>query len=109
MSADLVWRSPLPDVDPTPALFHEEVLAGAARWPERVAVVDAAGGRSLTYGQLVDGARRLAGGLRAHGTRPGEVLALVAANGPDYPIVLLGALAAGLVVAPATRCSPPAS
>jgi non-ribosomal peptide synthetase component E (peptide arylation enzyme) len=65
MSADLVWRSPLPDVDPTPALFHEEVLAGAARWPERVAVVDAAGGRSLTYGQLVDGARYLAAAATA--------------------------------------------
>ena len=36
---------------------------------------------SATYGEIAEGARRLAGGLRAGGARDGDVLALVASNG----------------------------
>ena len=76
--------------------------AGPRRWPDRVALVDAATGGSATYGEIVDGARRLAGGLRAGGARDGDVLALVAGNGVGFPIVAHGALLAGLALAPAS-------
>jgi acyl-CoA synthetase (AMP-forming)/AMP-acid ligase II len=96
------WRSSHPDLDPAPALVHDEVLGEAARWPERVAVVDAGTGRSLPYAQLVERAGRLAGGLREHGARPGDVLSIVAANGTDFPVVAHGTLLAGLTLAPAS-------
>jgi acyl-CoA synthetase (AMP-forming)/AMP-acid ligase II len=94
-----VWRSSFPDVRVTPALLDAEVLAALDARPASVAVVDAASGRSLTRGQLADGARRLAAGLR--GIRVGETVAVVAANSADYAVVLYGALAAGAAVAQA--------
>jgi acyl-CoA synthetase (AMP-forming)/AMP-acid ligase II len=96
------WRSSHPGLDPVMTMLHEAVLGGASRWPERVAIVDAPTGRSLTYGELVDRASRLAGGLRERGARRGEVLALVASNGPDYPVVAHGTFLAGLTLAPAS-------
>ena len=95
------WQSSHPSTR-TRALLHEEVLGGAPGWPDRVALVDAATGRSATYGEIADGARRLAGGLRAGGARDGDVLALVASNGIGFPIVAHGALLAGLTLAPAS-------
>ena len=79
-------------------MVHDEVLGGAA--PGRVAVVDAVTGRSLTYAELLDRATRLAGGLRRAGARRGDVLSIVASNGTDFPVVALGALLAGLTLAP---------
>jgi acyl-CoA synthetase (AMP-forming)/AMP-acid ligase II len=95
-----LWRSPFPDLDTTAAMVHDEVSGGAA--PGRVAVVDAATGGSLTYADLLDGATRLAGGLRRCGARRGDVLSIVASNGPDFPVVAQGALLAGLTLAPAS-------
>ena len=43
-----------------------------------------------------------AAGLRARGARRGDVLTLVATNGPDFPVAMHGALAAGLTLAPAS-------
>jgi acyl-CoA synthetase (AMP-forming)/AMP-acid ligase II len=95
------WQSSHPYDGSTRALLHEEVLGGAQGWPDRVALLDAATGRSASYGEIADGARRLAGGLRAGGARDGDVLALVASNGIGFPIVAHGALLAGLTLAPA--------
>ena len=63
--ADDLWR--LPDV-PLPQF----VLRHAAALGEKLALVDAASGRGLTYAQLLDGVCRLAGGLRARGVQPGD-------------------------------------
>ncbi len=50
--------------------------------------------------ELLSRARRLARGLAASGVAPGERLALLAGNGPDWVIADLGALAAGAVTVP---------
>jgi acyl-CoA synthetase (AMP-forming)/AMP-acid ligase II len=102
MSDDHVWRSPFPPIDPTPAALHQAVLFGARARSRRIALVDAATGGSLTYGRLADRVARVAAGLRRLGAGPGDVLALVAGNCPEFPVVLHGALAAGLAVAPAS-------
>jgi acyl-CoA synthetase (AMP-forming)/AMP-acid ligase II len=83
-------------------MLHEEVLGQARRWPSEVALIDAATGRSLTYGELVDGVRRFAGGLRERGARPGDVLGIVAFNRPLFAVAMHGALSAGLTLAPAS-------
>jgi acyl-CoA synthetase (AMP-forming)/AMP-acid ligase II len=97
-----VWQSTFPYTEDTRAMLQEEVLGGARRWPDRVALVDATDGRSLTYGEIADRAQRLAGGLLAGGARQGDVLALVAGNAPGVAIVAHGALLAGLTLAPAS-------
>ena len=83
-------------------MLYDEVLGQARRWPNRVAVVDAATGRSLTYGSMVDGARRFAGALRERGSRPGDVIGLVAFNRPEFAVAMYGASCAGLTLAPAS-------
>jgi acyl-CoA synthetase (AMP-forming)/AMP-acid ligase II len=67
----------------------------------RVAVIDGATGRTLTAGQLADGARRVAGGLAARGAGRGDVVMLVAGNTPEFAVATYGVLAAGAAVATA--------
>jgi acyl-CoA synthetase (AMP-forming)/AMP-acid ligase II len=102
MSHTTIWRNRDYDLDLTPALLHEEALGGARHGAERVAVVDAATGARLTYGDLVARVAAFAAGLRARGAQRGDVLALVASNGIDFPVAAHGALAAGLTLAPAS-------
>jgi acyl-CoA synthetase (AMP-forming)/AMP-acid ligase II len=97
----VIWRSVYPAVEPVPALLDDDVLAAAARHPARLAIAEAFTGRALTFGQLADGARRLAGGLAERGIGGGDVVAIIAANGPDHAVAMYGALAAGAAVASA--------
>lgn len=76
------------------------VLQQAEHYGDRMALVDVSGGDGYTYRQLVATVHRLAAGLHARGLRKGDVLAVLAPNVPEYPIVVLAAsLAGGTVVA----------
>ena len=93
----MVWRSSNPPVPLVPALLDEEVLAGHD--PLAPALIDVRSGRTIAFGQLADGAHRVAAGLAGRGLERGDVVALVAGNTPDFAVVLYGALAAGCTVA----------
>jgi len=73
-------------------LRHAEHLAGSP------ALIEGATGRTLTYGELGRAVRALAGGLVARGFRPGDVLALMAPNVPEYAVVFHGTAWAGGIV-----------
>lgn len=83
----------LPALPPVsvPALIR----TSAREHPSDMAVIDAAGGSSYTYGQLDRAIGRFAAGISAVGFRPGDILALFAPNLPEWPIAALGAMAAG--------------
>ena len=70
----------------------------ARQRPSAVALVDAATGRNYTYGALDYLIGRFAAGLTAQGFKPGDTLLMFAPNLPEWPIVALGAMAAGGVV-----------
>jgi acyl-CoA synthetase (AMP-forming)/AMP-acid ligase II len=53
-----------------------------------------------TVGDVEHRADALAAGLQARGLQPGQVVALLAANHPDYMPAILGILRAGLVACP---------
>ena len=91
----MVYRSPLPDVEIPDLPLTEYVLAGGAGQPDKPALIDGASGRVMTYGELEDAIRSLAGGLAAAGFGRGDVLALMAPNGPEYAVVFHGAAMAG--------------
>jgi acyl-CoA synthetase (AMP-forming)/AMP-acid ligase II len=55
-------------------------------------------GRKYTYAESRAIARRFAASLRKAGFKHGDVLAVVLPNVPEYPLVMFGALEAGLVV-----------
>jgi benzoate-CoA ligase len=75
--------------------FAEHLFALNRGRAERVAYVDDTG--PLTYGQLEQRARQLAGALRAAGLRREERVLLLMHDTHDWPVSFLGCLYAGVV------------
>ncbi len=100
--------------DAAPALMQREfgVIAElihehATQAPGRLALVDAS--RQLDYGALDRLMDRIAAALQRDGLRAGDAIAICAASGVAYAAVFLGALRAGIAVAPLAPGSTPAS
>ncbi|PWU51401.1 long-chain-fatty-acid--CoA ligase [Micromonospora globispora] len=74
------------------------LVATAARNPERPAL--RLGDRVITYAELDDASARFAGYLRAHGVKPGDRVALMLPNVPEFATLYYGILRAGAVVVP---------
>ena len=73
------------------------MLEGASRrWPKRTAYVYF--GARITYGEFLGQVNRTAAGLQALGVRPGDRVALMMPNRPQFPIAYFGALRAGAIV-----------
>ena len=87
--------SPYPDVTIPDQSLPEFVFADAARRAAKPALIDGPSGRAITYGQLVERARLMAGGLAARGFQPGEVFAIYCPNLPEYAVAFYGVLLAG--------------
>ena len=88
----LAWTRPLAP-EPPALLVHAGVAAQAARTPDAVAVTD--GGESLTYGELMTRARRLARRLRSLGVGPDVPVGLFLERSLDMMVAVLGVLEAG--------------
>ncbi|MFI7005262.1 AMP-binding protein [Streptomyces sp. NPDC050145] len=74
------------------------LVEAAERHPQRVAV---RGDESaLTYAELDEFSARAAGGMRAHGVRPGDRVGLRLPYAPVYAVLYFGALRAGAIVVP---------
>jgi 4-coumarate--CoA ligase len=93
-----MYSSPLPDVDVPPAHLTSYVMARAAELADKPALIDGPSGRTLTYVQLDQAIRSLAGGLVGRGFTPGQVVGLLAPNVPEYAVVMHGVASAGGVV-----------
>jgi acyl-CoA synthetase (AMP-forming)/AMP-acid ligase II len=78
---------------------------GARQRPDRIAFIDGPTGRPYSYGELDRSIGRCAAGLATLGFKPGETLLMFAPNSPEWPIVALGALAAGGIVSGANPMS----
>jgi acyl-CoA synthetase (AMP-forming)/AMP-acid ligase II len=87
--------SPHTDVTIPDLPLHEFVLADAMRRADEPALVDGPSGRTLTYGQLAGGVRRVAAGLAARGFGKGDVFAIYSPNLPEYALAFYGVSAAG--------------
>ena len=83
------------------------VRAHAARDPGHIALEQ--DGRALGYGVLDALMDRVAAALQRDGVRPGESIAICAGTSLDYAAVFLGALRAGVAVAPLAPSSTPES
>src|SRR5436190_21747993 len=95
----MLFKSPHPDIAIPDIVVHRFVLARATALGDKPALIDAASGRTLTYGQLAGGADRGAAGLAARGFAPGDVLALFAPNRPEFALAFHGTRAPGGVAA----------
>ena len=102
----------LADAEASPA--SAETLVEVLNWhaaahPERPHVRlyrDDSDGDVITYGELLSGAQRIAGGLQANGLLPGQTVALMLPTSREYFLVFFGVLLAGGVPVP---MYPPAS
>jgi acyl-CoA synthetase (AMP-forming)/AMP-acid ligase II len=90
-----VVLSPHPDVTVPDLPLHEFVLADAMRRADTAALVDGPSGRTITYGELAVGVRRVAAGLAARGFGKGDVFAIFSPNLPEYALAFYGVSAAG--------------
>ncbi|NQU36796.1 MAG: AMP-binding protein, partial [Actinobacteria bacterium] len=94
----LVHESPLSSVDIPDLSLTDYILESARALGDKPALIDGISGRVLTYAELDDQIRRLAGGLVQHGLRPGDVVALMAPNVPEYAVVFHAAVFAGCAI-----------
>ena len=83
------------------------VAAAAAQRPAHPALTE--GARTLDYAGLNSMMNRVAAALQRDGLGPGAVIAICAANSIEYASVFLGALRAGVAVAPLAPSSTAAS
>ncbi len=95
---------PPPPFRPIAELVHEHALAA----PLHAAIVDAEGA-AIDYGSLDALMDRVAASLQRDGVAAGEAIAVCARNSVAYAAVFLGALRAGVVVAPLASSVTPAS
>lgn len=96
--AEIVHRSPFADVEIPSVGITRYVFQHAEDHPDRTAFVDAATGVRISYAELGDRIARTAGGLRALGVGPGDVVAVMAPNRPEYAMVFHGTVSLGAAV-----------
>ena len=94
-----IVRSPLPDPAIPDGRLDEVVLSRLDGAAQRVAIVEAEAGRPLSGGELVARIEGCAEVLRRSGIGPGDVVAVLATNGPEFPMAFFGALRAGAACA----------
>ncbi len=82
-----------------PASLSAMLRSSVERDPAATAVLEV-GGPSLSYGELLDRAARVAGGLRDRGVGRGERVGLRLANGIDWVLAFFGTQMLGAVVVP---------
>ena len=81
------------------------IATHAAAAPGRVAIID--GERRLTYRDLDAAMDRVAASLQRDGIGPGGSIAIAAGTSADYVVLFMGALRAGVAVAPLAPSSTP--
>src|SRR5215217_7044487 len=91
----MIFRSPYPDITIPDVPLTAFVLHHAERLANKPALIDGTAGRTLTYGQLPDGVRRVAVGLAQHGFRKGDVFATVCPSIPEFALAFYGVAALG--------------
>ena len=82
--ASIVHQSPLPSLEIPEQALTPFTMANAAQLGDKPALIDGPTGRTLTYSQLDQGIRALAGGLVARGFGKGDVLAFTLRRGDRH-------------------------
>jgi len=75
---------------------HDLLARNSAR-SDKSAYIDAATGAQLSYGQLAEQAHRFANALRTQGIAPESRAMMAMLDTPEWPVVFLGCILAGVV------------
>ena len=82
----------------TTAKYHPAHIA--ANTPDRLAVINATTGNSISYGQLDQASRVIANLLKDNGLQAGDHVAIMVANHESFHAVVWGCLRIGMIVTP---------
>jgi acyl-CoA synthetase (AMP-forming)/AMP-acid ligase II len=93
----IIYNSPLPDVEIPDISITTQFLQRADELADDIAISDAQSS-SFTFAELKSAIHRLAGGLQAHGLRPGDVVGIMSPNVPEYAVIFHGVAVAGAAV-----------
>lgn len=93
-----IVRSPFPDVTVPDVTLVDFVWDMVDKFPDYTALICGVTGRSYTYAQSRVAARSFASSLRKAGFRKGDTLAVALYNCPEFHLVMLGAIEAGMIV-----------
>eukprot|EP00092_Neocalanus_flemingeri_P028236 GFUD01030662.1.p1 GENE.GFUD01030662.1~~GFUD01030662.1.p1 ORF type:complete len:562 (+),score=162.99 GFUD01030662.1:38-1723(+) len=88
----------LQDIKIPDLTFSQMCWSRLDQYKDNVALVDAVSGRSFTFSEARSLARSFGSGLLRLGGQPGDVVAIVLPNLPEYPVVFMGASEAGFVL-----------
>ncbi len=91
----MIVKSESPDVRIPDVPITEYVLRHAGRLGDKPALIDGPSGRTVTYRQLSEGARRAAAGLARRGFTKGDVFAIYSPNLPEYAVIFLAVASLG--------------
>jgi 4-coumarate--CoA ligase len=94
----VIFSSPLPPVEIPTSALTPFVLGQATQHAAKPAFIDGSTGATLTYAELEAAVRTQAGGWLDAGLQPGEVVAIMAPNCPEYAITFHAVALAGGVV-----------
>src|SRR5215831_17296092 len=82
----MIFRGPYPDVTIPEVSVTDFIFASTAQFKNKTALVESAGGRSLTYQEFESAVRRVAASLARRGFRKGDVFAIFSTNCLEYAI-----------------------
>ncbi|KAH0537703.1 4-coumarate--CoA ligase 2-like [Cotesia glomerata] len=92
-----IFKSFVPCVDGFQGLLlHQCIWKNIDKWWNKTALINAVTGKSYTYRELKKLSGKFATSLRKNNLRPGDTIAVVLTNVPEYAIVVLGASEAGV-------------
>jgi acyl-CoA synthetase (AMP-forming)/AMP-acid ligase II len=94
----MIIRSGSPPVAIPEISITEFVLRHAEPLAAKPALIDGPTGRTLTYGALADGIRRMATALARRGFKKGDVFAIYSPNLPEYAVVFHAVASLGGIV-----------
>jgi acyl-CoA synthetase (AMP-forming)/AMP-acid ligase II len=94
----MIFRSPFPNIDIPNTPLTSFVLQNADRLGSKPALIDAATGRTFTYGELSTAIRRIGAAFRARGIRKNDTVAIFSPNCPEYALAFHGACSIGAAV-----------
>ena len=94
--ADHTTKPPVVDIPRRYNAAHDLLMRNAA-WPEKVAFINALSGEQLSYGELARQSHQFANAMRAHGFAPESRVLLAMLDTPEWPVVFLGCILAGVV------------
>lgn len=91
-----IQYSPRMSLEPYPVHpLTDDLVATAARWPDRVALIDGMSERTYTFKEVLTASVGIARVLQDEGVTPGDRVGIVAPNSCEWVVAFWGALFAG--------------